>query len=214
MNSQEPRAIDIRVEWTKSGIPTEQMLIDAAAAGLVSRKDEPYGEFIEDIDIERAKSFLAKMIKLGHESVLEHVVFQFWLSMSRVASHQQVRHRMASYTQMSLRQERDLTTDAYVVPPQIKEDDLEEWLKDIQSTIDSYRKWLDKGYDVDVARRRLTQDARTDMVMTINARSLRNFFDLRAKHDADFEIHEVAKTMYNLIEKEGLSFLFEDIGLE
>jgi len=60
----------------------------------------------------------------------------------------------------------------------------------------------------------LTQDARTDMVMTINARSLRNFFDLRAKHDADFEIHEVARKMYTLIQKEGLSFLFEDIGLE
>jgi len=214
MNSKETRVIDVRVEWTKSGIPTEQMVIDATAAGLVSRKDEPYGEFVEDIDIERAKSFLVKMIKLGHESVLEHIVFQFWLSMSRVASHQQVRHRMASYTQMSLRQERDLTTAAFVVPPQIKEEDLEEWLRDIQSTIDSYRKWLDKGYDVDVARRRLTQDARTDMVMTINARSLRNFFDLRAKHDADFEIHEVAKKMYNLIKKEGLSFLFEDIGLE
>jgi len=122
MNPQKTRAIDVRVEWTKSGIPTEQMLIDAAAAGLVSRKDEPYSEFIEDIDIERAKNFLAKMIKLGHESVLEHIVFQFWLSMSRVASHQQVRHRMASYTQMSLRQERDLTTDAFVVPPQIKEE--------------------------------------------------------------------------------------------
>jgi len=214
MNSKETRVIDVRVEWTKSGIPTEQMVIDATAAGLVSRKDEPYGEFVEDIDIERAKSFLVKMIKLGHESVLEHIVFQFWLSMSRVASHQQVRHRMASYTQMSLRQERDLTTAAFVVPPQIKEEDLEEWLRDIQSTIDSYRKWLDKGYDVDVARRRLTQDARTDMVMTINARSLRNFFDLRAKHDADFEIHEVAKKMYNLIKKEGLSFLFEDIGLK
>lgn len=214
MNSQEHRGIDVRVEWTNSGIPTEQMVIDATAAGLVSRKDEPYAEFVTDITLERAKEFLTKMIKLGHESVLEHIVFQFWISMSRVASHQQVRHRMASYTQMSLRQERNLTTDAFVVPPQIKEEDLEEWLRDIQSTIDSYRKWLDKGYDVDVARRRLTQDARTDMVMTINARSLRNFFDLRAKHDADFEIHEVAKKMYTLIKKEGLSFLFEDIGLE
>ena len=52
------------------------------------------------------------------------------------------------------------------------------------------------------------------MVMTINARSLRNYFALRAKHDADFEINAVAKMMFSLIEKAGLAFLFEDIGFE
>jgi len=206
--------IAIRARWTKSGIPTPQMLIDAAAAGMVSRKDEPYGEFVEEIDVPRAKSFLKKMIKYGHDSVLEHVVFQFWLSMSRVASHQLVRHRMASYTQMSLRQERDLSIEDFVIPPEIKDEDREEWKQDIQATIDRYRKWLDKGYDIDTARRRISQDARTDLVMTINARSLRNFFDLRAKHDADFEIREVARKMYKLIQEEELSFLFEDIGFD
>lgn len=206
--------IDVRARWTKSGIPTQQMLIDAAAAGMVSRKDEPYGEFVEEIDLARAKSFLKKMIKYGHDSVLEHIVFQFWLSMSRVSSHQLVRHRMASYTQMSLRKERNLSVEDFVVPPQITEEDLDEWKQDIQNTIDSYRKWLDKGYDVDTARRRISQDARTDLIMTINARSLRNFFNLRAKHDADFEIREVARRMYQLIVEEELSFLFEDIGFE
>jgi thymidylate synthase (FAD) len=206
--------MNIRIEWTKSGIPTEQMLIDAAAAGMVSRKDEPYGEFVKDLDLARAKSFLKKMIGYGHESVLEHIVFQFWLSMSRVASHQLVRHRMASYTQMSLRKERDLTNEDFVIPPAVKEEDRVEWQRDTQAVIDTYRKWLDKGYDVDVARRKITQEARTDLVMTINARSLRNFFGLRAKHDADYEIHEVANRMYKLIKEEELSFLFEDIGFE
>lgn len=206
--------IDVHVSWTKSGCPTEQMILDAAAAGMVSRKDEPYSEFISDLNLERAKDFLSKMIQLGHESVLEHIVFQFWLSMSRVASHQLVRHRMASYTQMSLRKRRDLSTDDFVIPPQIKSDDLVEWLQDIRATIQTYNKWLEKGYEVDVARRRLTQDTRTDMIMTINARSLRNFFNLRAKHDADFEIREVAKKMYKLIEKDGLAFLFHDIVFE
>ena len=164
--------------------------------------------------MERAREFLSKMIRLGHESVLEHINFQFWVSMSRVASHQQVRHRMASYTQMSLRKRRSLTADDFVVPPQIRPEDLDEWIADSRHVIETYEKWLDKGYDVDVARRKLTQESRTDMVMTINARSLRNYFSLRAKHDADFEINAVAKKMYQLIEKEGLAFLFEDIGFE
>jgi thymidylate synthase (FAD) len=202
----------IRVEWTKSGVPSEQSLIDAAAAGMVSRQDEHYEQFVEDIDLPRAKAFLTKMVELGHESVLEHIVFQFWISFSRVASHQQVRHRMASYTQMSLRKKRDLSLEDFILPPQIKPEDLDEWKADVNQTIATYNKWLAKGYDVDVARRKLTQEARTDMVMTINARSLRNFFTLRMAHDADFEIREMAKRLYRLIAEEGLDFLFTDIG--
>lgn len=214
MSPREEKLADVQVEWTESGVPTEQTIIDAAAAGMVSRKDEPYRSFVSGLDLERAREFLSKMIRLGHESVLEHINFQFWVSMSRVASHQQVRHRMASYTQMSLRKRRSLTADDFVVPPQIRPEDLDEWIADSRHVIETYEKWLDKGYDVDVARRKLTQESRTDMVMTINARSLRNYFSLRAKHDADFEINAVAKKMYQLIEKEGLAFLFEDIGFE
>ncbi len=206
------KVANVLVEWTESGIPSLQSIIDAAAAGMVSRKDEPYRTFVADLTLERAKDFLSKMIRLGHESVLEHINFQFWVSMSRVASHQQVRHRMASYTQMSLRKKRSLTPDDFVVPPQIRPEDLDEWIADTKNVIATYEKWLAKGYDVDVARRKLTQEARTDMVITINARSLRNYFNLRAKHDADFEINTVAKKMYNLIEKQGLAFLFDDIG--
>lgn len=214
MAPQTEKLADIRVEWTQSGTPSEQSIIDAAAAGMVSRKDEPYSAFVSALDLNRAKDFLIKMIHLGHESVLEHITFQFWVSMSRVASHQQVRHRMASYTQMSLRKKRSLTPDDFVIPPQVKPEDLDEWIADTKHVIATYEKWLAKGYGADVARRKLTQEARTDMVMTINARSLRNYFNLRAKHEADFEINAVAKKMYQLIQAEGLGFLFEDIGFE
>ncbi|MHA1768567.1 MAG: FAD-dependent thymidylate synthase [Candidatus Thorarchaeota archaeon] len=205
---------EVQVEWTESGIPSTQSIIDAAAAGMVSRKDEPYDEFVSSLTLERAKEFLTKMIRLGHESVLEHIIFQFWLRMSRVASHQQVRHRMASYTQMSLRKERRLTANDFLVPPAVKDEDLDEWIADTEHVIATYEKWLKKGYDVDVARRKLTQEIGTDMIMTINARSLRNYFSLRARHEADFEIHAVARKIYALIDAEGLAFLFEDIGLE
>ncbi|MHA1928899.1 MAG: FAD-dependent thymidylate synthase, partial [Candidatus Thorarchaeota archaeon] len=165
-----------------------------------------------EIDLGRATGFLKKMIKLGHESVLEHITFQFWVSFSRVASHQLVRHRMASYTQMSLRKQRDLTPSDFIIPSDVKPEDVDEWVNDVQGTIATYNKWIEKGYNVDVARRKLTQGSRTDLVMTINARSLRNFFKLRMAHDADFEIRNMAQLMYELIENKSLSFLFEDIG--
>ncbi len=204
----------LRVEWTNSGIPSAQTIVDAAAAGMVSRQDLHYDQFVKDIDLQRAKDFLKKMIKLGHESVLEHISFQFWISFSRVASHQLVRHRMASYTQMSLRKKRALGPDDFIIPVEIEPEDLEEWVSDIRNTIATYSKWLDKGYSVDVARRKLTQEARTDLVMTINARSLRNFFTLRMAHDADFEIRHISEMMYSLIKEQGLDFLFADIGFE
>ncbi|MBD3407792.1 MAG: FAD-dependent thymidylate synthase [Candidatus Lokiarchaeota archaeon] len=203
-----------QVEWTKSGIPSKESIIDAAAAGMVSRHDDEYKEFMPDISFERAKEFLKKMIRLGHDSVLEHIVFQFWVSISRVASHQLVRHRIASYTQKSHRKERKLTLDDFVIPEQLDGKDREEWIDDIKKYIKTYEKWLEKGYAVDIARRKLPQETRTDLIMTINARSLRNFFRLRAEHVADFEIRDMALKMHMLIEKENLIFLFEDIPIE
>lgn len=209
---KEMNATGIRVGWTASGIPSAQSIIDAAAAGMVSRQDLHYNEFSEDISRDKAVKFLRKMIQWGHESVLEHIIFQFWVSISRVASHQQVRHRMASYTQMSLRKQRRLGVESFVIPSQIKPEDIDEWISDIRHTIETYNKWLERGYNSDIARRKLTQEARTDMVMTINARSLRNYFTLRMARDADFEIREMAEKMYRLIEDQNLGFLFEDIG--
>ncbi|NHI84076.1 MAG: FAD-dependent thymidylate synthase [Candidatus Thorarchaeota archaeon] len=209
---KEMNSTGISVGWTISGVPSPQSIIDAAAAGMVSRQDLCYEEFSKDINQEKAEEFLRKMIQWGHESVLEHIVFQFWVSISRVASHQLVRHRMASYTQMSLRKQRELTVESFVIPWQIKLEDLDEWISDIRHTIEIYNKWLEKGYGPDVARRKLTQETRTDVVITINARSLRNFFALRMAHDADFEIREMAERMHKLIEEKSLGFLFEDIG--
>ncbi|TXT54321.1 MAG: Flavin-dependent thymidylate synthase [Candidatus Thorarchaeota archaeon] len=203
-----------KVEWTRSGVPSKESIIDATAAGMVSRHDDEYHEFVTEITFERAREFLEKMIRLGHDSVLEHIVFQFWVSISRVASHQLVRHRMASYTQKSHRKERILTEEDFVIPDNLSEEDREEWIKDIRQQIAIYEKWLEKGYDADIARRKLPQETRTDLVMTINARSLRNFFKLRAEHVADFEIREMAQKMYHLIKKEQLDFLFYDIGIE
>ena len=44
------------------------------------------------------RKLITKIIKLGHESVLEHVTFSFVIDgVSRVESHQHVRHRIGSY---------------------------------------------------------------------------------------------------------------------
>ncbi|MCD6385492.1 FAD-dependent thymidylate synthase, partial [Candidatus Sumerlaeota bacterium] len=50
------------------------------------------------------QELIRRIIESGHHSVLEHVVFNFEVAgISRAASHQLVRHRLASYSQQSQR---------------------------------------------------------------------------------------------------------------
>lgn len=56
------------------------------------------------ISKERAEHLIRELIERGHESVLEHASFTFAIEgISRVTSHQLVRHRLASYSQQSQR---------------------------------------------------------------------------------------------------------------
>lgn len=67
-----------------------------------------------DIQVEK---FLEKLISIGHESPIEHVSFTFAVEgISRVLSHQLVRHRIASYSQQSQRYVK-LDQFKYVIPP-------------------------------------------------------------------------------------------------
>lgn len=68
---------------------------------------------------EKTEKFIDRLVKLGHESPLEHVTFTFGIEgISRACSHQLVRHRIASYSQQSQRYVDGENFD-YVIPPAI-----------------------------------------------------------------------------------------------
>src|SRR5512144_183649 len=76
-------------------------------------------EKISTADIDK---FLEKIMSLGHQSVLEHASFTFGIEgISRVTSHQLVRHRVASYSQQSQRYVPHTKRFAAVIPPSITE---------------------------------------------------------------------------------------------
>ena len=50
-----------------------------------------------------AKKFVRMLVRRGHESVIEHCVITARIICSRACSHQLVRHRLASYSQESMR---------------------------------------------------------------------------------------------------------------
>ena len=53
---------------------------------------------------EQVTKLVEKIISMGHASTMEHVTFTFAIEgISRVLTHQLVRHRIASYSQQSQR---------------------------------------------------------------------------------------------------------------
>ena len=78
-------------------------------------------ELSERLSDEKVKEMVRKMVALGHASTIEHVSFTFGIEgVSRVLTHQLVRHRIASYDQQSQRYVAAHGFE-YITPPTIAE---------------------------------------------------------------------------------------------
>lgn len=74
-------------------------------------------ELSETMSEEQIKKLVTKIVSLGHASTLEHASFTFAIEgISRVLTHQLVRHRIASYSQQRYVSEHDFE---YIMPPAI-----------------------------------------------------------------------------------------------
>lgn len=179
---------------------------------------------MDGLDDEKTASFVDMLSEIGHESPIEHATFTFGIEgVSRSLLAQLTRHRIASYSVQSQRYVREKLFE-FVTPPEIasipeaaaeyqramEEDQqhynsLTEMLK--QKHLDAM---LADGMDEKVATRaaekKAIEDARfvlpnacaTKIMMTMNARSLKNFFRHRCCHRAQWEIQELAEQMFAL----------------
>jgi thymidylate synthase (FAD) len=152
-------------------------------------------------------------MKLGHLSVIEHSSFTFAISgISRACSHQLVRHRIASYSQQSQRFVR-IEEPSYVIPKTIeKEPELKKNYGDLMSLIwKKYDELVEAGIPKEDSRYVLPNATTTNILLTMNARSLLNFFNLRCCLSAQWEIRELAWKMLKLV-KEVAPTLFKNAG--
>ena len=109
-------------------------------------------ELSEKLSDEKVRAMVKKMVKLGHASTIEHVSFTFGVEgVSRVLTHQLVRHRIASYDQQS--------------------------------------------------QRYVANATETKILVTMNARSLLHFFNLRCCYRAQWEIRDLAYKMLAEVKK-------------
>jgi thymidylate synthase (FAD) len=153
--------------------------------------------------------YLRHIIDVGHFSVLEHATVSFYITgISRSCTHELIRHRHFSYSQLSQRYVPE--HDSQVVLPPGMEDDLE--LQQIfTAAADASRatyselllkleaKFADQP-NASVRRKQARQAARavlpnateTRIVVTGNYRAWRHFIAMRASEQADVEIRRLA----------------------
>jgi thymidylate synthase (FAD) len=193
------------------GMMPQPEMIPAMAAKLTHSKTVP-SELGESSEKE-LKGILKHVMELGHTSVIEHTCFTFVVSgVSRSLTHQLVRHRIASYAQQSQRYV-NLVEPEFVTPPSIKNDT--EMRKIYQKTMQfiwmEYNRFLEHGIPAEDARYMLPNATFSNIMVTMNARSLLNFFELRCCLHAQWEIRTLANKMLNLVKNKAPT-LFSKAG--
>jgi thymidylate synthase, flavin-dependent len=190
-----------------------------------------------DILVEADIALLDKLIyKNKHESISEHISYNFNIEeIPRFVLQELCRHRLASYSVKSTRYTlKELTDEESFFR---WEEDIVDEIEHLKLTVDSDRveKYIDinpklnlisqtrnleqlrlavqESKNLDDIKYLVPESYLTNLVWTINVRSLRNFLQLRLSKSAHFRIRELAELVYDAIPDEH-KFLFEDLRKE
>ena len=151
-------------------------------------------------------TFIEKLMNMGHESVLEHATFTFGIEgVSRVLLAQITRHRIgASFSVQSQRYVSYKEGFGYIVPPAIEKLG-PRYVEQFQKQMATLQKWYEEWQQLlGDAGEKSNEDARfilpnateTRMLVTMNVRELRHFFQLRMCSRAQWEIRALATEMH------------------
>ncbi len=175
------------------------------------------------------REFIEHLVEVGHGSVLEHAVWSFLITgVSRSFTHELIRHRHFSYSQLSQRYV-DESDSEFVEPDAIAGDpELHQaWCEAVNAARAAYDRLvagLERHYASEpdrTLRRKLARQAarsvlpnatETRIFVTGNARALRHFIEMRGSEHADVEIRKVAVAMLKLLQAESPA-LFGDYTL-
>jgi len=200
-----------------------------AAAAKLCYSPSSAQNILDGLNEENTASYLNMIMSLGHESPIEHISFTFAVEgVSRSLLAQFTRHRIASYSVKSQRYVNEGKFE-FVIPPQIEADvqAKEIYLKAMDQDTENYNKladilkekYLQAGVPEGKAEKQAIEDARyvlpnaceTKMIVTMNARSLLNFFQHRCCERAQWEIRQCADKMLELAREKAPS-IFKNAG--
>jgi thymidylate synthase (FAD) len=185
-----PRVIIVRHTPDPEGV--------VAMAARLCYSPDSVEEVAASADASDNAGFIRRIVSLGHHSVMEHASFTFGVEgISRAASHQLVRHRLASYSQKSQRYVVEERPFDFVVPGTIAADPARkaEYEALMGTLHERYRELVAAGIPAEDARYVLPNAAETKLFITMNVRELRHFFQLRLCLRAQWEIRALAEAM-------------------
>lgn len=215
--------------------PNAEKIVAEAAKLCYAKSD--IDTLDENLTPEKVADFLEMLNDLGHESPVEHASFTFGIEgVSRALLAQLTRHRIASFSVQSQRYVSKCDF-SYIIPPEIEsiQEAKEEFIRAMEEDAAHYEslreKLIEKHFNVNLktgmneqdarraAEKKANEDARfvlpnacdTRIIMTMNVRSLYNFFKLRCCNRAQWEIRELAKNMLREV-REVCPLLFAKAG--
>jgi len=168
---------------------------------------------------ETNEKFVKRIIKLGHESVLEHFNLSAVFMTSRGVTHEFVRHRHTAYTQESTRYVGYGNKIVVIIPAWFKEltgeahEEFQKralWQTAIESAAEHYSQMLGLGHTKQEARGVLPHDVAAKLKVTTNLREWRHIFRLRCAKDAHPDIRELLMPLLEDLVAE-FPELFQDV---
>lgn len=187
-------------------MPYEECLLLLESFGRVCYKSESQTLGTDEEKVQHAEAFVSRLIDRGHESVLEHINVSMRIICDRGASHEIVRHRIASYTQESTRYcnyaKDKFGKEITVIKPPMKNEDMEQhWMDAMLAAEKAYLAMLDAGATPEIARSVLPHATKVELVMTMNLREWRHFIRMRAAKDAHPQVRQIAMHIYNIFSR-------------
>lgn len=194
-------------------IPYELALNTVEIAGRACYQSE------DKITDGSAEALIRRIIKRGHESVLEHVSVTARFICDRGVSHEIVRHRIGAYSQESTRycnySNGKFGGEITVIKPCFWQYDpflRAVWAMAVKDAEEAYFRLLQSGATPQEARSVLPNSLKTTVIVTYDLREWRHFLRLRCAPDAHPQMQQVAKMAQKLL-TERYPVFFEDLGV-
>lgn len=145
------------------------------------------------------RQLLRHLIKAGHKTPFEAMVFTFDVKVPLFVARQWFRHRMGSFNEESLRY--CIALRDYYIPENLEGALLEDWKLHNEAAFDFYDQLVEHKIPKEQARSVLPVGIYTNFYWTVNGSSLMNFLYLRLDRGAQYEIRVYAEAILELVKE-------------
>ena len=174
-----------------TGLGVELIAVTPDAERVIEQAGRTCYLSFDRVGAHTQEEFVQRLLKMGHESPLEHAYATFRIrNCSRAMTHQLVRHRLLAVSQQSQRYVSEQAFE-YVVPEALSEEDVVDYHADMQAIQAMYAKWRQRGLRKEDARFVLPNACKSEIVVSANFREWRHIFRVRLSPKAQWEIRQV-----------------------